>query len=397
MINLEKLRKEFENELTDNILNYWIKKVYDPHRRTFIGVIDREEKPDPDASLGVVLISRILWTFSAAYHFYPTAIYRKMADEAWRILTDHFLDNENGGVYWSVTPSGEPVNDSKQFYAQAFALYAAAEYSRIFNLQPPKQLAVSIYHLMEKYASEPQYGGYTEARSRNWESSVPDFITPSGDRNLKKSMNTHLHILEAYTNLYRIYPEPEVKASVISLLEIFEKYIINSRNYHFHMFFDAEWNPVTTAISYGHDIEGTWLLHEAAEVIRDENTLHTIELLALKMADAVGREALDKTGGLYNESDGGHWDKNFHWWPQAEAVVGFFNAYQLSRDLKFLTWSGNTWKFIKEFLIDKKNGEWFWMITPDYTVGHQDKVSAWKCPYHNGRMCMEMIRRINAL
>jgi cellobiose epimerase len=394
MTNFEKLRKEFENELTDNILNYWIKKVYDPRRKTFYGVIDQNEKPDPDAALGVVMITRILWTFSAAYRHYPTAIYKKMADEAWNILTELFWDDKNGGVYWTVFPSGQPENDSKQIYAQAFALYAMSEYARIFDLRNPKQLAVTLFHLIEEHALDPEQGGYWEARSRNWETTAPDFITPSGNDEITKSMNTHLHILEAYSNLFRVCPEVEVENKIVSVLNIFTNYIINSQNYHFHMFFDDGWKALTTAISYGHDIEGTWLLHEAAEVIHKKVVTEKIEPVVLKMAEAVGNEALDSSGGLCNESDGGHWDRNFHWWVEAEAVVGFFNAYQLTGEQKFLNRSENAWKFIQKYQIDHKNGEWFGLITPGYTVRPMAKVSPWKCPYHNGRMCMEMIRRL---
>jgi cellobiose epimerase len=393
MRNFEKLRKEFENELTDNILNYWVKKVYDPQRKTFMGYIGPDEKANPDAPLGVVMMSRILWTFSAAWTLVPTAIYKKMADEAWRILTENFWDDENGGVYWEVSPKGIPVNDSKQFYAQAFALYAFAEYSRIFGHQNAKQLAVSLFHLIEKYAFDPVHSGYFEAASKNWESPARDFVTPPGEK-MKKSMNTHLHILEAYSNLYRICPQEDVKEKIVSLLEIFTTYIINPRNHHFHMFFDQDWSIQNSAISYGHDIEGTWLLHEAAEVIQDKEIMKRIEPLLLQMAEATGKEALDKSGGLCNESDSDHWDRDFHWWPQAEAVVGFFNAWQLSGDTQFLKWSENAWKFIQKYQIDHKNGEWFWLITPEYNVRPMAKVSPWKCPYHNGRMCLEMIRRL---
>lgn len=395
MTDLKNLRKEFENELTDNILNYWIKNVYDPHRRTFLGVIDKDEKPHPDAALGVVLITRILWTFSSAYQLYPTAIYKKMADEAWRILTEHFWDNENGGVYWSVFPSGLPDNDSKQFYAQSFALYAMAEYARIFDLRRPKELAVSLFHLIERYALDRENGGYREAMAKDWSTRARDFITPAGKPEITKSMNTHLHIMEAYSNLYRVYPEPEVQDKVISLADIFLNHIINPDNNHFHMFFDNGWNPVTTAVSYGHDIEGSWLLHEAAEVVHNKETLGKVVPETLKMASAVGREAIDPAGGLYNESDGSHLDKNFHWWPQAEAVVGFFNAWQLSGDSAFLDKSVKAWGFIKKYQIDHTNGEWFGYVKPDYQVNPTDKVSPWKCPYHNARMCMEMIRRID--
>lgn len=386
-------KKSFENELTDNILNYWVKRVYDPHRKTFIGLIDRNEKPNPDAPLGVVLMSRILWTFSSAWQLFPTALYQKMADEAYRILTEHFWDNTNGGVYWDVRPTGEPVNTSKQIYAQSFAMYAFAEYGRVFGNKQSTQLAVSLFHLIEKFAFDPEHGGYIEALSADWETTVPDYITPTGDK-MNKSMNTHLHVLEAYTNLYRVCAQEDVKHKIEHVLDMFTLHIINPENLHFHMFFDHDWSVQSTAISYGHDIEGSWLLWEAAEVIHDIKRMEALKPLLTGMAEAVGRKAIDPSGGLYNESDGDHWDKDFHWWPQSEAVVGFYNAWQLSGNPEFKRWSENAWKFIQKYQVDSKNGEWHSLINPDLTVRPATKVSAWKCPYHNGRMCMEMIRRM---
>lgn len=384
--------KQFSNELTDNILNYWIRKVYDPQRQTFFGLIDANENAHPDAPQGVVMMTRILWTFSAAYKELPNAVYQKMADEAFRILTHHFWDDENGGVFWEVTPDGKPTNTSKQFYAQAFAIYAFAEYSRTFNNKEARQLAVTLFHLLEKYAFDPKNGGYLEASAANWKDPAPDFITPPG-KDVRKSMNTHLHVLEAYTNLYRICHQEDVREKIVHVLDLFTKHIINPQNHHFHMFFDMEWNAKTTAISYGHDIEGSWLLWEAAEVIHDEKIMAELRPLVIKMAEAVGRKALDPKGGLYNESDGDHWDKEFHWWPQAEAVVGFYNAWQLTGDVRFKTWSDQAWSFIRQYVVDSKNGEWFGLLNPDYTVRPMAKVSPWKCPYHNGRMCLEMMRR----
>ena len=387
------MKKEFENQLTDNILNYWVKKVYDPHRKTFIGVIDRNEIPQPDAALGVVLISRILWTFSSAYQDYPTAIYQKMADEAYRILTENFWDKESGGVYWTVKPNGEVEDSSKQFYAQSFAIYGLSEYARTFNHKQSKELAVSLLMLMERFAFDPEFGGYFEAKAANWTDPSRDFITPAGD-NTKKSMNTHLHVLEAYTNLYRVYPDQELKEKIVHILDMFTRHIINPENHHFHLFFDTDWSVQSTAISYGHDIEGSWLLWEAAEVIHDKQIMEKLKPVLVNMAYAVGHAAIDPSGGLYNESDGDHWDKNFHWWPQSEAVVGFYNAWQLTGDPRFLQWCKGTWEFIKKHQVDHVNGEWHSLIGLDLKVISSSKVSPWKCPYHNGRMCLEMIRRI---
>lgn len=385
--------KQFENELTDNILNYWTKRVYDPKQERFLGYIGPDEQADPDAPLGVVLVSRILWTFSSVYALYPTAIYRKMADEAYRTLTELFWDNGNGGVYWLVKPEGEPSDSSKQFYGQAFALYAFAEYARIFNHAPSRQLAVSLFHLIEGYGFDSQFGGYFEAMTTDWSAKSADYITPKGDR-MNKSMNTHLHILEAYTNLYRVSPEDDLKDKIAGLLEIFTTKIINPANHHFHMFFDYDWSVQSTAISYGHDIEGSWLLWEAAEVLGDRHLAESLKPLVIRMAEAVAEQAVDPEGGLYNESDQDHWDKNFHWWPQSEAVVGFYNAWQLTGNEQFRAKAEKAWSFIRKYQVDQVNGEWFGWITPQYTVRPMARVSAWKCPYHNGRMCMEMIRRM---
>ncbi len=390
---MKKLKKEFENELTDNILNYWVTRVYDPRRQTFAGTIGPDERADPEAPLGSVLISRILWTFSAVCRYFPTALYQKIADEAYRILAGHFWDDRSGGVFWEVSPGGRVIDDSKQVYAQSFALYAFSEYAAVFGNTESKQLAVTLFHLMERYAADVRYGGYTESRSADWENPARKVILPPGE-GINKSMNTHLHVLEAYTNLYRICGQEEVRTRIVHLLELFTRRIINPGNHHFHMFFDNDWSVRSTGISYGHDIEGSWLLWEAAEVLGNQRLMQFLKPQLTAMALAVGSEALDPEGGLYNESDMGHMDKDFHWWPQAEAVVGFWNAWQLTGENEFRKWSENAWKFIGRYQRDVKQGEWFWLITPDYTVKPMVKVSPWKCPYHNGRMCMEMIRRL---
>jgi mannobiose 2-epimerase len=393
MTDLKKFQKEFSDELTDNILNYWVRKVYDPVGRTFTGMVDHNGKPDHDAPLGIVFISRILWTFSSAYSIYPTAIYRRLAEEAYRIMTDFFLDRENGGVFWEVSKEGLPLNDTKQIYGQAFAIYGLAEYARIFGEGKAADYAKGIFDKVEKNAFDPVHGGYFEAFTRSWDNTAGDFITPQAEE-MKKSMNTHLHLLEAYTNLYRANADGIIKKRILHLLDLFIRHIINPENFHFQLFFDAGWKSRTATVSFGHDIEGSWLLHEAAETIGDHDVSKMIRPLAMKMAYAVGNEALDKKGGIYNEFEDGRWDRDFHWWPQAEAVVGFYNAYQMTGDEKFFNIVRNTWKFIRKYQIDHVNGEWFWLVTPDYKTKPMPKVSPWKCPYHNGRMCMEMIRRL---
>jgi mannobiose 2-epimerase len=316
-----------------------------------------------------------------------------MADEAFRILMESFWDKENGGIFWSVKPDGTPVDTKKQFYAEAFFIYALSEYHRVFHDEKSKELAVSMFKLMEKYALDKEFGGYFEACTANWQPTDDQRLSPK-DMDVKKSMNTHLHILEAYTNLYRIWKDETLREQLHRLIRIFLDKIINPKTYHFHLFFDADWTVRSEIDSYGHDIEGSWLLCEAAEVLGDEKILHEVKEVALRMVEVTQREGLDKSGGLYYEKDGDNLKKQYDWWPQAETVVGFFNAWQLTGNKSYLNQSEKTWEFIKKHVVDHKNGEWFSAVSPDLKPLPNDKVNGWKAPYHNSRMCMEMVRRI---
>ncbi|MFW6259608.1 MAG: AGE family epimerase/isomerase [Tangfeifania sp.] len=394
-MDLKKLKKEFENELTDNILNYWVKEVYDPQRKMFYGRITNDGKKFPEAPLSAVFTTRIMWTFAAAYRHYPTAIYKKMADEAFRILKEWFWDPVNGGIYWSVNPDGTPVDTKKQFYAEAFFIYALSEYYLAFQDETAKQIAISMFMLMERYAFDPEYGGYIEAKTAGWEDTDDLRLSPK-EPDVKKSMNTHLHILEAYTSLYRIHKTEDTQNKLHHLIRIFLDKIIDPETYHFHLFFDADWTVRSDIDSYGHDIEGSWLLCEAAEVLGDKHLLEEVRKVALKMAEVTKKEGLDKNGGLYYEKAGNHLQEQFDWWPQAEAVVGFFNAWQLNGNEKYLELAKQNWNFIQKYIIDHRKGEWFWGVSSDLKPLPNDKVNGWKAPYHNSRMCMEMMRRIDS-
>ena len=391
-----KIKKQFETELTDNILNYWAEEVYDNNRNTFYGRITNDGEKFPDAPLSAVFTTRIMWTFSAAYRFFPNAQYKKMADEAFRILIETFWDNRNGGIYWSVFPDGKPEDTKKQFYAEAFFIYALSEYWLAFKDEKAMQMAISMFMLMEKYAFDPEFGGYIEANTEDWKETNDQRLSPK-DLDVKKSMNTHLHILEAYTNLYRIHKVKEVGKKVEHLLRVFLDKILDKETGHLILFFDKDWTVRSEIDSYGHDIEATWLMYEAAEVLGKKELIEEVEHVAVKMSEIAIKEGLSQHGGMYYEKAEGHLQEQFDWWPQAEAVVGFFNTWQLTKDEKYLEQSEKSRKFIQDYIIDKKNGEWFWGVGADLKPLRGDKVSPWKAPYHNGRMCMEMIRRINMI
>jgi mannobiose 2-epimerase len=387
---------QYKNELTGelyNILQYWIDHAIDEEYGGFYGKIDNENNVDNKAAKGSVLNARILWTFAAAYNFTKEKKYLDVAARAFDYITTYFVDKANGGVYWTVDNTGQPLDTKKQIYALSFGLYAVSEYYRASHLPEAKKMANDLYDAIEKYSYDTVKGGYFEAFTKDWKP-IADLRLSEKDANEKKTMNTHLHVLEAYTNFYLIGEDAGVKQSIQRLLNVFDKHIINPQNHHLELFFDENWNKKGKVISYGHDIEAGWLLQEAAEAIHDEEWIGKMKTNAVKMADAAA-EGLDKDGGLWYETESSHLIKEKHWWPQAEAMVGFFNAAQVSGDEKYIQRSINSWQFTKQFILDAKNGEWFWGVKEDYSImPNEEKAGLWKCPYHNGRACLELLRRL---
>jgi mannobiose 2-epimerase len=392
---IEQYRQEAAQELT-GILDYWKTHTLDHEQGGFVGRIDNDGSIYADAPKGSVLNSRILWTFSAAYNETGNEEYLKLAYRAFRYLADHFVDKKYGGVYWTVDHTGAPLDTKKQIYALSFTVYGLSEYYKGSKSDEAKSLAIELYKAIVQHSYDPQYGGYIEALARDWKE-LGDLRLSAKDANEKKSMNTHLHVLEGFTNLYRIWPDEGLKVKLVELIHLFLDHIIDAHTHHLILFFDEQWNTRSTIVSYGHDIEAAWLLQEAAEVLGDEALLEQVKERSVKIAEAAAR-GLDTDGGLWYEWDGEaqHLVKEKHWWPQGEAMVGFFNAWQNTGNEAFLKASLDSWRFTKERIIDKQNGEWFWGVREDYSIMDEDKVGLWKCPYHNGRACIEIMRRIHS-
>ena len=392
---LEQLEKELQLELT-NILCYWMQYTIDEEYGGIYGKIDNDNGIDNNAPRGLVLNARVLWAFSAAYNHSKEKKYLLIADRTCRYFIDHFLDKQYGGFYWSVDKYGKTGDEKKQVYGIAFSLYGFSEYYKATSSEEALRQARDCYALIEQYSFDEKKGGYLEAFTRNWQS-MEDLRLSQKDANEKKTMNTHLHVVEAYTNLYRIWKDDRLRNSIKLLLENFINHIINKDTGHLNLFFDEEWNVRGNIISYGHDIEAAWLLQEAAEIIEDETLIKTVKEFSIKLAIAAAK-GLDVDGGLWYEKGHEKLVTEKHSWPQAEAMVGFFNSWQLTGDDKYLRYAFNSWQFIQQYIIDKKNGEWFWGINGDHTVmKEQYKAGFWKCPYHNTRACMEIIKRIQAI
>ena len=394
MNDILKLKDEVRLELENNILSFWIEKMTDIEHGGFYGRIDGDDQLHEQAPKGAILHARILWTFSAAFRLLKKPAYLKTAKRAKEYLIEKFYDQENGGIYWEVDYLGNPTQTKKQIYALGFAIYGLSEYHRATGDQEALDYAVKLFETIEEHSFDLEFNGYMEAFTRNWEL-IEDMRLSDKDENEKKTMNTHLHILEPYTNLYRVWKDDRLKKKLENLIELFIGPILNKNTGHLLLFFDEHWNAKSTAFSFGHDIEASWLIHEAALVLGDEALLARVNKQIYRIADAAS-EGLMENGGLIYEyfPETRETDAEFHWWVQAENVVGNVNLYQHFNDQVALERAVKGWEFIKQHLIDHRHGEWFWGSYLDHTTNRQDdKAGFWKCPYHNGRMCMEIIER----
>lgn len=394
-IQLQKYKTEVQQEL-QKILSYWVSYAVDNINGGFIGQVDNDNHVNEKAPKGSVLNSRILWTFSAAYNVSKNVQYLQMAERAYKYINRYFVDKDYGGVYWTVDYRGKPLDTKKQVYALAFAVYGLSEYFKSTEEEDAKQLAIKMYEGIVQHSYDKQYGGYIEALTREWKQ-TEELRLSAKDANEKKSMNTHLHVLEGFANLYSVWPDAELKQRIQELINIFLDHIIDPDTGHLLLFFDEQWQRRGNIHSYGHDIEAAWLILEAAEGIADEMLIKKVKEVSLRIADAA-TQGLDTDGGLWYEYDvdENKLIKEKHSWPQAEAMVGYFNAWQLSGKNSYLQASFKSWEFIKKYIIHPDKGEWYWGITENNNaMDGQDKVGLWKCPYHNTRACMEIIKRIN--
>ena len=412
-----------QDVLENNILRFWLDKMQDTVNGGFYGRMDGRMQLHPEAEKGAILNARILWSFSAAYRVLGHQAYLDAATRAKDYIIDHFIDTEHGGVYWSLDYQGNPLDTKKQFYAIGFMIYGLSEYARATGDREALDYAIALFECIEEHAFDREYNGYIEACTRDWQP-IADMRLSELDANYPKSQNTHLHIIEPYTNLLRCIKEMQaattcnyvpvlgavlpvdivvpietlarIEGALRNLIHIFTDDILNPETHHLDLFFEMDWTRGAGRLeSYGHDIECSWLLHEAALVLGDRQVLEKVEPIVREIAKA-SEKGLRPDGSMIHEAnlDTGHVDDDLHWWVQAENVVGWLNIYQHFGDDRALQRADACWQYIKQNLIDYEHGEWFWSRHEDGTLNmDDDHAGFWKCPYHNSRMCLETIER----
>lgn len=384
------LAREVRRELTDRIIPFW-KRLRDDEHGGYYGYMDFDLKVDKEYEKGCILNSRILWFFANAYMTLKDKSLLAEAAHAYSFMRDCCEDKEYGGVFWSVTYDGLPLDTTKHIYNQAFAIYALSSYYAASNDSSALDFAMSLFEKIETIGTDSY--GYLESFNRKWELEDNDKLSENGLL-ADKTMNTLLHVLEAYTELYRVNKDEKVRSALVKILDAFRNQVYNEKTNRLEVFFDEKMNTISDLYSYGHDIEASWLLDRAATVLSDDKIKADTNAYTNKLVAEVYNEAL-ADGAMNNECFKGVVDTTRVWWVQAEAMVGFYNCYEKTGEEKYKDITEQLWDYIKNYIIDKREGsEWFWDLDKDNNpVSRKPIVEPWKCPYHNGRMCMEIIRR----
>ncbi len=380
---------EFEAELRA-IADWWLTYSLDEEQGGFYGEVNVDNQPVPEADKGVVLNTRILWFFSELAGHLDDARYTQAAARAYEYFRQYFIDADRGGVFWALNFRGEPVDTKKQVYAQAFAIYALVAYYELSGNQEALEKAINIFYLMEKHTVDRQRGGYLEAFARDW-SGLDDVRLSTKDLNFPKSQNTHLHVLEAYTTLHKVAPEPDITAALRNCIELFEDHIIDQKSLHLRMFMASDWSDHSPGYTYGHDIESSWLLAKALESLDEPEVSARLEPTVIAIADVCLAEAMGEQGEVLDGYDFA--SKSQHrervWWVQAEALVGFLKVHALTGEQKYRSAAEKVWAFIKRYQIHV-GGEWLWFSSLDtQPTPAPYKMGFWKGPYHNGRAMIE--------
>ncbi len=388
---MKKLTDEIQQHLEQKILPFWM-KLKDEQHGGFYGEVDYNLEIEKQADKGGIATARFLWTFSAAYRVTRNEEYLEHAHHLYDFLRNKLYDHENQGIYWLVDFQGQPKDTRKHVYAQSFAVYALSEYYRVTKSEEALALANEIYLLIEEKGYDKENRAYCEEFDQWWKPVSNEMLSENGVV-AEITMNTHIHVLEAYTNLYKANPTDGLKQRLIDLLEVHYEKIYNKDTKFLGVFFDKQWNSLVDMKSFGHDIEASWLMDETIKAIglKDER----FDQMVLDIAYNIAGCAMQEDGSLINEQVDDHYDETRIWWVQAEAMVGYLNAFEHTQDPRFKQLIENLWIYIKKHIVDKReNGEWYWSIEPAGNPAERAIGEPWKTSYHNSRFCLEFIERM---
>ena len=383
--------EEIKAHLINDIIPFW-KGLRDDEFGGYYGYLDYDLKLDKKAVKGCILNSRITWFFSNAYTLLKDVSLLEEAKHGFAFLKEHCMDKDNGGIYWSMKYNGEPEDTTKHTYNQAFSIYALSSYYEASGDEEALEMAKELFHIIETRCTDEI--GYKEAFDKEFHE-IENYKLSENGVIAEKTMNTLLHVFEAYTELYRVAKLPEVKERLEWIMDTFADKVYNPALHRQEVFFDRNMNSILDLHSYGHDIETAWLIDRGVEVLGEKKYEDKMSPITRDLTAQIYKVAFDGRS-LANECEKGVVNKHRIWWVQAETVVGFLNGWQKNPGKpEYLDAAKAEWNFIKEYVIDKRKGsEWYWEVDPDgKPYEGRPIVEPWKCPYHNGRMCFEVIKR----
>lgn len=384
------LASEAKTMLEERLIPFWLGLRDDEHGGWYDS-LDFDLCLHQDAEKGCIFHSRVLWFFARCARQLDRDDCRAAADHAYQFLMDHCLDREYGGVYWSLHADGTPLDTTKHTYNQAFAIYALSEYARLTADQTALETALGLFRLIEERCRDA--GGYLEAFDRTFQPVSNEKLSENGVL-AQRTMNTLLHVFEGYAGLYETSHNPDVKAAMMDILTIWKTKIFDPILNRQRVFFDREYRSLIDLHSYGHDIETSWLLDWGASLLGEPALAKEIADLNQHLAHRILERAY-QDGSLSNECENGIDDPTRIWWVQAEAILGFLNAGEKEPETPaFRTAAEQIWQYIQSKLVDHRPGsEWYWAVDETGTPLRKPIVEPWKGPYHNGRLCLEILRR----
>lgn len=386
------MKNEIKNHLQKQLIPFW-KSLRDEQYGGYYGYMGMDGQIDKKAVKGCILNSRITWFFSQAYLLLKDETILEEARHGFEFLKKYCYDEKFEGVYWSLTYDGEPEDDTKHTYNQAFAIYALSSYYEATKDEESIQIAEKLYEVIEQKCKDE--AGYLEAFTRDFKPESNEKLSENGVM-ASRTMNTLLHIFEAYTEFYKVTKREDVANKLKWILDIMADKIYNPDLQRQEVFFDLNYHSLIDLHSYGHDIETAWLIDRGLEVLEDEEYEEKIRPIIKNLTKKIYDIAFDGYS-VSNECEKGVVDTDRVWWVQAESIVGFLNGWQKEGKKDYYEAAEQIWEYIKTNIIQENlGGEWCWLINKDGRV-YEEKplVDPWKCPYHNGRMCIEVIRRLD--
>ncbi len=412
---LERMNEYFEEQLVP----FWSERCIDRKNGGYLVDFDKDGIFKNTDEKYLVTQTRVLYGLSLfCKYFKNDAKYKKYAECGYNFLAKYFWDYKNYGWIWKTDNKGTSLDRGKVVYGQSFALYALCEYYLISGNKEILAFAEKTFELLQIHCSDNLYGGYYENFTENWELEEPGYA--GGDR---KSLDVHMHLLEAYTKLYECTKKELHRRKLLETIElIFDRMVhkkyfcgLNQFNIKFEnippIAIKRTWNAdrkTDTAkvkdidgirtTSYGHNLELVWLTLKAFEILKIKPSRYTPILEEL--ANHSIRYGLDrKYGGMFRDGpyNGKAMVLDKEWWQQSESLVGALYSYELTHDDKFLDAFINIWEFVDSKMINKKAGEWYPLLDRAGGIKLSDLGNPWKASYHTGRSMVECINKLTKI